>query len=401
MKIWDIAIDAAIIACITVSSFPLQGSAAAVSPVAAPDTAGLFEETELFVGGQDGINTYRIPSIICTANGTILAFCEGRRDKSEDGSPTHIVLKRCLNAGSMVPPTHAVSESRSRERNMTWQTMQMILESKNDDAYMNPVPVINSHDGSVFLLVNHYLHYGEAENEGKGATEVLVLRSTDNGATWSKPEKIAGSAGNTALGPGIGIQLRDGRLVAPVYDGVIYSDDNGKTWIAGKKTPAPLNECQVAELADGSLMLNTRGYPYRTITISHDKGSSWGEKRTDTTLTDPRLWGGCQASLIRYSRQDNGGDKNRLLFSAPSDTILRLDMRVRVSYDEGRSWTVSRLIHSGSGAYSCLTVLPDGTIGILYETGRSGNGVSEYCAKIDFARFNLEWLTGGDDKPLR
>ena len=358
----------------------------------------IFEETDLFVGGQDDINTYRIPSLICTKKGTVLAFCEGRRDKSQDGTPTHLVLKRSLNnINPMVPPTHRVTENRSRNRNMTWLPLQILIQSKNGDAWMNPVPVIDRRDGTIILLVNHYASYGEAENEGKGVTELWMLKSRDEGAMWSKPVDITSEVGNIALGPGIGIQLKDGRLVVPLYDGVVFSDDCGKTWKPGEKTTALVNECQVVELTDGTLMLNTRGYPYRTISISNDRGNTWSKVYKDPTLTDSKLWGGCQSSLIRYSKIDEASDKNRLLYSAPADTLFRFDMTVRMSYDEGKTWPIAKLIKKGTGTYSSLTVLPDGSIGLVYETGNYYKGVTEYDAKISFARFNLEWLTDGND----
>lgn len=357
----------------------------------------LFDETDVFVGGQDDINTYRIPSLICTKKGTILAFCEGRRDNNQDGSPTHLVLKRSLNTGPMIPPLHSATEPRSRQRNITWQAMQILIRSKNGEAYMNPVPVIDNLDGTVFLLLNHYTQYGAAENEGKGATQVWFMKSMDEGETWTEPIDITHSVGNIALGPGIGINLKSGSLVAPVYDGVIFSNDHGKTWQAGNKTTGPVNESQVVELTDGSLMLNTRGYPYRTVSLSNDKGKSWGEPKPDSSLSDSKLWGGCQASLIRYTSQDQGHDKNRLLFSNPADTLYRFDMTVRMSYDEGKTWPVAKLIKKGTGAYSCLTVLPDGTVGIIYETGSFNKDINEYYARLSFARFNLEWLTEGED----
>jgi Neuraminidase (sialidase) len=357
----------------------------------------LFEETDVFVGGQDDINTYRIPSIICTKNGTVLIFCEGRRDKSQDGSPTHLVLKRSLfNTGPMIPPQHSVTENRSRERNMTWLPMQIIIESKNGEAYMNPVPVIDSGNGTIFLLVNHCSSWGDAENAGKGVTEVWLIKSIDEGATWTKPVNITNDVGNIALGPGIGIQLKDGRLVVPVYDGIIYSDNHGKKWKAGNKT-APVNECQVVELVDGSLMLNTRSYPKRIITISNDNGSTWGTPYRDSLLTDSKLWDGCQASFIRYTRKDQGSDKNRLLFSNPSDSLFRFDMTVRMSYDEGKTWPVAKIIKKGTGAYSSLTILPDGSIGIIFETGNYNKDITEYYTRLSFARFNIEWLTDGND----
>lgn len=263
---------------------------------------------------------------------------------------------------------------------------------------MNPVPVIISTDGTILLLVNRYPNYGEEENAGKGVTEVWLMNSKDEGVTWSKPVDITSDVGHIALGPGIGIQMKNGRFVVPVYDGVIYSDDEGKTWAHGKERTALVNECQVIELTDGSLMLNTRGYPYRTVAISKDGGETWEKNpRKDSALTDSELYGGCQASLIRYTRKDEGYDKNRILFSNPVDTSYRFDLTVRMSYDEGKSWPVSKCIKKGTAAYSCLTVFPDGSIGVIYETGNCNNNFPEYYANLSFARFNLQWLTEGKD----
>jgi sialidase-1 len=275
--------------------------------------------------------------------------------------------------------------------------MQILLRSKNGEAFMNPVPVIDNQIGAIFLLVNHYTSYGNAENEGKGAAQVWFLKSTDEGSTWTGPVDITSEVGNIALGPGIGIQLKNGRLVVPVYDGIIFSDYHGKTWKAGNKTTGPVNESQVVELVSGTLMLNTRGYPKRIVAFSSDNGNTWSEPNRDLTLTDSKLWGGCQATLIRYTRTDEGYDKNRLLFANPADTLNRFDITVRMSYDEGKTWPVAKLIKKGTGAYSCLTIFPDDTIGIIYETGNYNKDVIEYYSSLSFARFNLEWLTDGED----
>lgn len=190
--------------------------------------------------------------------------------------------------------------------------------------------------------------------------------------------------------------MKNGRLVVPTYEGVIFSDDHGKTWRAGGKTTGPVSETQVVELGDGSLMLNTRGSSNRTVCLSKDGGQSWSESWRDPVLTDSELWGGCQASLIRYpSRKDDGKARSRLLFANPADRKHRFDLTVRLSYDEGKTWPVAKRIKNGTGAYSSMAVFPDGTIGIIYETGNTCDRVVEYYAKLSFARFNLEWLTDG------
>jgi sialidase-1 len=334
-----------------------------------------IEETELFIPGHDGINTYRIPSIVSTRNGTVLVFCEGRRDRNEDGTPTHLVLKRSLdNRGS---------------RKMTWQPLQILLTSKAGEAYMNPVPIVDERDGTIFLLVNPYFQpYKDVP------VHIWLMKSTDDGATWSSPTDITTGTGLKELGPGIGIQMRSGRLVAPVYDGVIFSDDHGKTWKSGGKISDVYSESQVVELVDGSLLLNVRqGVGHRAVGISTDGGQTWSKPRNDMALSDPTEYKGCQGSLIRYSRKGAGNSKNRLLFSNPSDPNHRLNMTVRISYDEGRTWPVAKMIKEGPGGYSSMTVLPDGSIGLVYESGS--------FRTISFVRFTLEWITGGTDRETR
>jgi len=356
-----------------------------------------FDECDVFVGGTDDVNTYRIPSVVCTAKGTVLVFCEARRDSSVDGSPTHLALKRSVgNTGVWMPPSMKgrVPAGRTRKRNMTWLPMQILIPTDGKSAYMNPVPVIDRVDGKVFLLVD----YHSRVIEGKLASGVLMMTSTDEGESWSAPVDLTEMTGRQTLGPGVGIQTEDGVLIVPTYRGVIYSDDHGKTWHAGGQTTGPVSETQVVELADGSLMLNTRGQPNRTVCISTDGGRTWGKPRVDETLTDSQLYGGCQASLLRYTRAGDVNAKNRLLFANPADRRHRFNMTVRMSYDEGKTWPVSRLVRDGTGAYCCLTVMPDMTIGLIYETGeRIGKRVS-YYGKLTFARFNLEWLTKGADK---
>ena len=252
---------------------------------------------------------------------------------------------------------------------------------------MNPVPVIDKADGTIFLLVNYYPPpYKDVP------VHIWLMKSTDEGATWSAPTDITSGTGLKELGPGIGIQMQNGRLVVPTYDGVIFSDDHGKNWRSGQASLGYLDETQVVELADGSLMLNIRKGYHREVAISKDGGGTWGGLRTDMTLTDPGK-GGCQASLIRCTRKGDGHLKNRLLFSDPADPNERFDMTVRMSYDEGKTWPVAKLIKKGPAAYSCLTMFPDGTIGLVYETGDTYGATADPYAKISFARFDLEWLT--------
>jgi sialidase-1 len=197
-----------------------------------------------------------------------------------------------------------------------------------------------------------------------------------------------------ATGPGVGVRLSTGRLIIPCdhteaktrtnRSHVIYSDDQGKTWKLGGVLGEKTNECQIAELSDGRLVLNMRSYHgknSRAIATSKDGGMTWSPVTLDETLIEPV----CQASLISF---DLPGKKrgDRLLFSNPASK-KREKMTVRLSHDGGKTWPVSRLLYKGPSAYSCLAVLPSGEVGCLYERGTR----SAY-ETITFARFEVSWL---------
>jgi len=362
---------------------------------------GLFEQTELFVGGQDNYNTYRIPSLICTKSGTVLAFSEGRIDIGKDGGPTDIVLKRSLgNGGPWTPAFMAArGEGRNRQDTMMWLPLQVVLRSTNGDAWMNPVPVIDQTDGTIYLLANLYPQPYKDANQA-----IWFVKSTDEGATWSTPVEITQGTGKHEIGPGAGIQLRSGRLMIQVYDSVIFSDDHGKTWKSGGIAPGDWNETQVVQLVDGSLLFSRRKAPNRVFLYSKDDGETWSQPVAQSELPDPD----CQGSMIRFTREDQGYTKNRILFANPvsgalgvgvgeSDPRGRFNVTVRMSYDEGKTWPIEKRILKGPGAYSSMTVFPDGSIGILFETGIAFGTFDDYCKKLVFARFTVDWLTDGKD----
>jgi sialidase-1 len=242
----------------------------------------------------------------------------------------------------------------------------------------------------------------------------LLITSHDNGRTWSKPSAITSQVKEPdwkfyAVGPGVGIQLEHGphkgRLLIPAYHRttqnksgpaiahVFYSDDQGETWQIGGSVGLHTCECQVAETLEGDrpgLLLNSRnhwarsgGRPdlagVRIISRSSDGGGTWSEPTFDKTLIEPT----CQGCLFRYSWAEDS-DRSRILFANPASQS-RGRMTVRLSYDEGRTWPVSRLVDPGSSAYSCLARLSDGRIGLLYESGG--------YKRVTFAAFGLQWLS--------
>ncbi len=231
------------------------------------------------------------------------------------------------------------------------------------------------------------------ENAIQGTRTVWATRSDDDGVTWAKPVEITRDVKKPdwtwyATGPGVGVQLQSGRLVVPCNNQVagtktrqahvILSDDGGKSWRLGGVVGPKCNESQVVELADGSLMLNMRSYRRtnrRLVAISKDGGETFAEPNEDPELIEPV----CQGSVVRHPSAG-------ILFSNPASK-KRERMTVRLSRDEGKTWPLSRVLHAGPSAYSCLAVLPKGTIACLYERGDKNA-----YETITFARLTLAAL---------
>ncbi len=369
-------------------------------PAATPDEQSL-SQVDVFVSGTDGYHTYRIPALVVTARGTLLAFCEGRRNSSSDTGEIDMLVKRSLDGGR------------------SW-THQQVVWHDGANTCGNACPVVDKSTGTVWLLMTHNL--GEdaegaiGQRRSKGTRTAWVCKSTDDGESWSKPVNITSAVkdpdwGWYATGPGIGIQLEHGthagRLLIPINysaqpyagrpdvfeygDATVYSDDHGESWRLGGVVPSfKVDECQVVELSDGSVMMNSRahfGNGQRAVSLSTDGGVTWSKVAFDETLIEPD----CQGSIIRYTERPECS-KNRLLFSNPANQHQRVDMTVRVSYDEGRTWTMSKRLFAGSAAYSCLAVLPDMMLGCLYERGEQNP-----YEKITLARFSMGWLSDGAD----
>ena len=326
----------------------------------------------LFNSGVDGYHTYRIPSLVLSPNGALLAFCEGRRNSRDDHGDIDLVLKRSEDGGN------------------TWSKLQLVYREEGEIAIGNPCPVVDRDTATIWLPFS------------RNNDEMLVTYSSDDGLTWAAPRDITPDAKKKgwiwyATGPGVGIQLERGahrgRLVIPCDHQIpddygsgshaIYSDDHGQTWQAGAPIQPGGDECQVVESEDGRLMMNmrmeNRSEGYRALARSEDGGETWSDPAYDENLPCPV----CQASFIR--------DGSRLLFSNPVppgpatyERGDRVNMTQRASEDEGGSWPVSRLLHEGPSAYSCLCALQGGDIGCLFDGGE------KMCyEKIIFARFSL------------
>ncbi|MGI6164968.1 MAG: sialidase family protein [Limnochordia bacterium] len=320
---------------------------------------------DLFVGGQDGYHTYRIPAIVATENGTLLAFCEGRRNESGDAGAIDLLLRRSVDGGQ------------------NWSRFQVVVDGCGDTAG-NPAPVVDKTTGTVWLLFCK----NDAEGgeplilQGKAPRTIWVTRSLDDGISWDKPKEITDSVKDPewtwyATGPCHGIRLSCGRLIVPCdhvlganpeqnpnryYSHIIYSDDHGQTWNTGGTVGPGTNESTVAEPADGRLYLNCRSVDNykRAVAFSSDRGESfqglaWSE------LIEPR----CQASVVSF------GINNEYVFFANPAGTERKDLTIRLSSDGCRTWEKSQVIYQGPAAYSDLCVWPNSEgIGCLFENGQ-------------------------------
>jgi len=356
-------------------------AALGTAALAGGGAAAGVEQFEVFTSGSEDYHTFRIPAVIGTRKGTLLAFCEGRKSGRGDSGDIDTLLKRSTDGGK------------------TWGPIQLVWDDGPNTAG-NPCPVVDRSTGTVWLLLTRNLGRDtEAQIKDRtsaGSREVWVSKSTDDGVSWSKPVEITATTKAPdwtwyATGPGVGIQLKSGRLLIPCDHNVavtkvrrshaIYSDDHGATWKLGDALGDHTNECQAAELKDGSVLMNMRSYHgknRRAIATSRDGGASWSDVTLDDALIEPV----CQASLIAVPTRSN-----TLFFSNPAST-KRENVTVRRSRDGGKTWPSSLVLHRGPSAYSCLTPLPDQRIGCLYERGDTNA-----YERITFARIPTRLLS--------
>ncbi len=341
---------------------------------------------DVFTSGTDGYHTYRIPSIIRAKNGALLAFCEGRKVAGGDSGDIDLLLKR------------------STDGVRTWGPQQVLWDDAANTCG-NPCPVLDESTGTLWLLLTHNLGTDHEKQivarTAQGTRTVWVASSTDHGVTWTKPTEITSATKDPswtwyATGPGIGIQIKAGphagRLVIPCdhnYDDAtlkkhvsgshaIYSDDHGKTWKLGGTIRPIVNECQVVELADGrgTLLMNMRsntGRNVRTHATSTDGGITWTAPADAQPLIEPV----CQGSILRH-------ESGLLLFSNPA-AKTRINLTVRASSDDAKTWRDVAVLHAGPSAYSNLVSLSATEAGCLYERGEK-----RAYEKITFARFPVQ-----------
>jgi sialidase-1 len=339
-----------------------------LSTAAWAQPASNLTHTDVYVSGTQGYHSYRIPAIETAPDGSLLAFAEARKyglaDPGFGKQDIDLVLRRSADGGT------------------TWSPMKVIEDPGELWSAANPATVVDRQTGRVWLL---YLRCkpGRNTNTARPGTDdvrLLARTSDDSGLTWSEPIDLTKASrdmsdaqwGTSVVGPGGAIQDRRGRLIAPVWRfkpfGVfaIYSEDHGKTWQRGPLIPGGQggDESQLVELADGRILMDIRQEkgPHRWMAESTDGGLSWSERRPGVAVSP------VACAIERYTLRAAGDDRDRILWTGPKGPG-RMNLVIRVSYDEGRTFPVERQVWAGHAAYSDLTILKDKTVGILWERG--------------------------------
>ena len=352
----------------------------------------------LRAAGQDGSDTYRIPGIVTTREGTLIAVYDVRHNNSKD-------LQEDIDIGM----------SRSTDGGQNWEPMKVIMDMGNYGGLPEQLNGI----GDPSILYDHITNtvwvaamWMSGSSTDKmlwwasqpGTTpqetgQFILVNSSDDGITWSQPVNITDQIKDPGWqlllqGPGRGITLSDGTLVFPAQfkadigvkalDGgqytchstIVFSKDGGNTWHIGTGAKSNTTEAQVVQLKDGSLMLNMRDDRNRTdkgptngraVAVTTDLGRSWTvHPSSNSALPEPN----CMASLIAAEMNVNGVMKKVLLFSNPDDKHSRTHITVKASFDEGLTWPLDKQLEIYSPecfGYSCMTMIDQNTLGILYE----------------------------------
>jgi sialidase-1 len=332
---------------------------------------------------DDGVHTYRIPALTTTARGTLLCVYDMRRRARRD-------LQEDIDIGL----------SRSVDGGRSWEPVRVIMDMgefgglpQEQNGCSDPGLIVDHQTGEIFCFAvwmngKPGKHQWDGDGSEPGyeigkSAQFLMVRSRDDGLTWSAPENLTRQLKKPewwlfAPSPQQGFQLADGTLVMPAqgrdaeggkFSTLMTSRDHGATWSVGTPAYPGGSECQAVRLSDGSIMLNIRNdrEKFRAVFVTSDLGQTWRAHETNrNTLIEPT----CNASLLRVDWMDAGRLRHVLLFANPHSQQARTHQTVQASLDDGRSWPKEHhvLLDEGRGAgYASLTRIDGGRVGIVYE----------------------------------
>jgi len=338
---------------------------------------GISVEQDLFSTAlRPGVACFRIPALVTAPNGDLVAAIDER-------------VPSCNDLGNN--PDINIVIRRSQDNGNTWSAIETVADYPPGQSASDPSMIVDAITREIFLFYN-YMDLVQAP----GIYHLHVLKSADNGRAWSPPVDLTPQISKPDwqndfkfITSGRGTQTRDGWLLHTLVNldhglHLFGSRDHGQSWFLLETPIVPGDESKIVELADGRWMINSRvkGAGTRYVHLSSDQGQTW-QSQPEPQLPDPA----CNASLIRYVSV--ASKKNHLLFCNVNHAHARENLTVRVSDDEGETWSAGKTIYAGSAAYSSLTVLQNGEIGLLFEK-------NDYTQNV-FVRFSLAWLTDGAD----
>jgi sialidase-1 len=335
---------------------------------------GIIEYHDLFnAENNPEISCYRIPSIITANNGDLIVAIDERVPSCGDlkwNKDINIVMRKSSDNGK------------------TWSDIEKVVDFPEGQSASDPSMILDKTTGKLFLFYN----YMDLNNE-RNTYYLHVIKSNDNGKTWSQPEDITSQISKPEwhndfkfITSGRGIQTKDGTLLHCLVNlengmHVFGSKDHGESWFFIDQPLAPANESKIVELSDGSLMVNSRANNKgnRYVHTSNNGGETW-KTTSETELSDPS----CNASIISHRFRVGRVRKNVLIFANANSKTKRENMTVRLSYDDGKTWSKGKTIYKGSSAYSSLTILKNGHIGLFFEK-------DDYKENV-FVSFSMNWL---------
>ena len=326
-----------------------------------------FEYVDLFDTSMNSeVFCYRIPSLVTTTNGTLIAAIDERNNSCGDlkwNRDINIVIRKSFDDGK------------------TWTKIEKIVDYPLGRSASDPSMIVDRKTNEIFLFFN----YMDLDN-AKDIYRFMVIKSSDHGKNWSEPFEITNNIIKKGwekdfmfITSGRGIQTKDGTLLHCLVNlnkgtHVFGSKDHGKSWFLIDTPLSPGDESKIVELSNGNWLVNSRvnSNDSRYSHISKDNGQTWATYK-NKDLQDP----GCNASLINYDEL--------LLFTNAFDSKYRKNLSLSVSKDQGKTWAKNQTIYAGESAYSSITKLKNGDIGVFFE--------KDNYTKNVFVRIPKSWLT--------